>query len=63
MKKDLVIIGGGPAGMAAAIAAYRDGVRDLLLLEREETLGGFLTQCFLNGCGLHRFVVVLTGPE
>ena len=63
MKKDLVIIGGGPAGMAAAIAAYRDGVRDLLILEREETLGGILTQCIHNGFGLHRFGEELTGPE
>lgn len=63
MKKDLVIIGGGPAGMAAAVAAYRAGVRDLLILEREETLGGILTQCIHNGFGLHRFGEELTGPE
>ncbi|HBJ19160.1 MAG TPA: pyridine nucleotide-disulfide oxidoreductase, partial [Clostridiales bacterium] len=63
MKKDLVIIGGGPAGMAAAVAAYRAGVRDLLILEREEKLGGILTQCIHNGFGLHRFGEELTGPE
>ena len=63
MKKDLVIIGGGPAGMAAAVAAYRAGVRDLLILEREESLGGILTQCIYNGFGLHRFGEELTGPE
>lgn len=63
MKKDLVIIGGGPAGMAAAVAAYRAGVHDLLILEREEKLGGILTQCIHNGFGLHRFGEELTGPE
>ena len=63
MKKDLVIIGGGPAGMAAAVAAYRASVHDLLILEREEKLGGILTQCIHNGFGLHRFGEELTGPE
>ncbi len=60
---DLVIIGGGPAGMSAAVAAYESGVRDILILEREERLGGILTQCIHNGFGLHRFGEELTGPE
>lgn len=63
MKKDLVIIGGGPAGMSAAIAAYESGVRDLLILERDAHLGGILQQCIHNGFGLHRFGEELTGPE
>ena len=64
MKKlDLVIIGGGPAGMAAAVAAYEKGVRDLLILDREPQLGGILEQCIHNGFGLHRFKEELTGPE
>ncbi len=60
---ELVIIGGGPAGMSAAVAAYEAGVRDLLILEREDTLGGILCQCIHNGFGLHRFGEELTGPE
>ena len=64
MKKcDLVIIGGGPAGLAAAVAAYDEGVRDLVILEREPTLGGILNQCIHNGFGLHTFKEELTGPE
>ena len=64
MKKcDLVIIGGGPAGLAAAVAAYDAGVRDLVILEREPTLGGILNQCIHNGFGLHTFKEELTGPE
>lgn len=55
MKKELVIIGGGPAGMSAAVAAHRSGIRDILLLERDEHLGGILQQCIHNGFGLHRF--------
>ena len=55
MKKELVIIGGGPAGLAAAVAAYDAGVRDLLILERDEQLGGILNQCIHNGFGLHTF--------
>ncbi len=61
--KDLVIIGGGPAGMSAAIAAYESGVRDILILERDTRLGGILQQCIHNGFGLHRFKEELTGPE
>ncbi len=60
---DLVIIGGGPAGMSAAIAAYEAGIRDLLILERDEKLGGILQQCIHNGFGLHKFGEELTGPE
>ena len=63
MKADLVIIGAGPAGLAAAIAAYDSGVRDLLLLERDSAPGGILQQCIHNGFGLHRFGEELTGPE
>lgn len=60
---DLVIIGGGPAGMSAAVAAYESGVRDILILERDENLGGILQQCIHNGFGLHNFGEELTGPE
>ena len=63
MQKDLVIIGGGPAGMAAAVAAYEKGQRDILILERDNALGGILRQCIHNGFGLHRFGEELTGPE
>lgn len=61
--RDLVIIGGGPAGMSAAVAAYEAGIRDILILEREEQLGGILMQCIHNGFGLHKFGEELTGPE
>ena len=60
---DLVIVGGGPAGMSAAVAAYEAGIRDMLILERDERLGGILQQCIHNGFGLHRFGEELTGPE
>ena len=63
MNADVVIIGGGPAGMAAAVAAYEEGVRDILILERDDSLGGILRQCIHNGFGLHRFGEELTGPE
>ena len=63
MKVRLVIIGGGPAGMAAAVAAYDEGERDILILERDDALGGILRQCIHNGFGLHRFGEELTGPE
>ncbi|MBI5206553.1 MAG: FAD-dependent oxidoreductase [Candidatus Firestonebacteria bacterium] len=62
-KKDLVIIGGGPAGMAAAISAYENGVKDILLIERELYLGGILNQCIHTGFGLKYFKETLTGPE
>ena len=60
---DLVIIGGGPAGMSAAVAAWKSGIRDILIIERGEKLGGILTQCIHNGFGLHKFGEELTGPE
>ncbi len=60
---DLVIIGGGPAGMSAAISAYDKGIRDILILEREEALGGILKQCIHTGFGLHKFNEELSGPE
>lgn len=60
---DLLIIGAGPAGLAAAIAAKQAGVMDLVVLEREDVPGGILNQCIHNGFGLHRFREELTGPE
>ena len=60
---DIVIIGGGPAGLAAACAAYDQGVQDVLILERDKELGGILNQCIHNGFGLHTFQEELTGPE
>lgn len=60
---ELVIIGGGPAGMCAAVSAYESGVSDILVLERDKSLGGILQQCIHNGFGLHRFQEELTGPE
>ncbi len=63
ITKDLVIIGGGPAGMSAAVSAYNEGIKDILIIEREESLGGILKQCIHNGFGLHKFGEQLTGPE
>ena len=60
---DIVIIGGGPAGLAAAVSAYDAGVRSILILERDKELGGILNQCIHNGFGLHTFKEELTGPE
>lgn len=62
-RVDLLIIGGGPAGLAAACAAREAGVENLLILEREDALGGILRQCIHNGFGLHTFQEELTGPE
>jgi NADPH-dependent 2,4-dienoyl-CoA reductase/sulfur reductase-like enzyme len=59
----LAIIGGGPAGMAAALQAYELGVKDIVILERDNSLGGILNQCIHNGFGLHVFKEELTGPE
>ena len=63
MTKELIIIGGGPAGLAAAHSAWEQGVRDILIIERDRQLGGILNQCIHNGFGLHRFKEELTGPE
>jgi thioredoxin reductase len=60
---DIVIIGGGPAGLAAAISAYDNGVKNIVIIEREERLGGILNQCIHNGFGLTRFKESLSGPE
>ncbi len=62
-KVDVLVIGAGPAGMAAAIAAREAGAQNLLVLEREPEMGGILQQCIHNGFGLHRFKEELTGPE
>ena len=59
----IVVIGGGPAGMGAALSAYQNGVNDILIIERDNKLGGILNQCIHNGFGLHRFSEELTGPE
>lgn len=60
---DMAVIGGGPAGMAAALAAYEEGVRNIVIFERDNALGGILQQCIHNGFGLHIFNEELTGPE
>lgn len=60
---DIVIIGGGPAGLAAAVSAKEDGIESILIIEREPQLGGILNQCIHNGFGLHTFKEELTGPE
>lgn len=61
--RELVIVGGGPAGMAAAISAAESGVKEILILERDQYLGGILNQCIHSGFGLHYFKQELTGPE
>ena len=60
---DIIIIGGGPAGLAAAISAREAGIQDILIVERDQELGGILNQCIHNGFGLHMFGEELTGPE
>ncbi len=62
-KYDLVVVGGGPAGMACAVSAYESGLRNIVILERDCALGGILRQCIHNGFGLHKFGEELTGPE
>jgi len=60
---DLIVIGGGPAGLAAASEAYKNGIKNILIIERDKELGGILNQCIHNGFGLHTFKEELTGPE
>ena len=60
---DLIVIGGGPAGLAAALSAYENGLKNIVIIERDKELGGILNQCVHNGFGLHYFKEELTGPE
>ena len=61
--RDVVIVGGGPAGLAAAVELYKKGIRNVLIVEREKTMGGILRQCIHDGFGLTRFKTTLSGPE
>ena len=62
-QKDVVIIGGGPAGLAAAVELHKQGIRNMIILEREAMLGGILRQCIHDGFGLGRFGESLSGPD
>ena len=63
LKYNVVVIGGGPAGLGAAIEAKKNGAKEVLIVERDRELGGILNQCIHNGFGLHEFKEELTGPE